>query len=372
MGTDVAVVQANLPAHLQGREVEKSKEFSGGVQSGFPVLSYRGKVWRVKVSGDEKVYVDDKGNAIQTIEGVLVKSNPTLAKTHYEGKYKEGDSGKPRCWSSTGEKPDPDVPNPLNVTCAACPMNIWGSRTSDEGKKMKACQDVRRATFIFRHELEAITRGEKTMDEALVMLLRVPPASLNPLKEYAERIESMGAAPYYLFTTVGFDTDASFPKLSFKGSQWLDETEFGAVEGLRDSDAVQRILNTSAEHATEGTTGEGSEAASSETSANVEASKPAPSEASAVQQEEAYSQSVDDGVAPEAPAAPAAPAPQTEIAPPARPAAVEEAAATPAQPPAPTPVPQAEAQPSVPSEPAAPSPSGSDGDIDEMLSSILD
>ena len=363
-GTAVAEAQANLPAHLQNQLPEATKEFSGGVQSGFPVISYRGKVWRVKISGEEQVYVDpETGDAIQAIEGVLIKSNPTLAKTHYEGKYSEGDSGKPRCWSSNGERPDTDVPNPINPNCAACPMNVWGSRVSDEGKKMKACQDVRRATFVFRHDLEALIAGEKTIDEVPVMLLRVPPASLNPLKDYAERVLApKGAAPFMLYTRIGFDTDASYPRLTFKGAQWLSEAEFGAISDLRESDVVQRILDTSAEHATGGNTDEGDEAASSESTAKAEAPESAPPEASAQEKEEQYSTPADEEIAPARAAAVEEIAAADDIAP----------AAPQAQPPAPTPAPpQAEAK-SVKPEPAVESPDSGDDDIDDMLSSILD
>ncbi|MFV0410798.1 MAG: hypothetical protein ACK5LJ_14230, partial [Paracoccus sp. (in: a-proteobacteria)] len=64
MGTEVAAINKNLPAHLQ-KAVDRTAidEFSGGVQSGFPVISYRGKVWRVKMRGEEQVYVDDNGDA---------------------------------------------------------------------------------------------------------------------------------------------------------------------------------------------------------------------------------------------------------------------------------------------------------------------
>ena len=356
MGTEVATIQnTNLPAHLQKAAGQVSKEFSGGVQSGFPVLSYRGKVWRVKISGEEQVYVNDDGDAIQTIEGVLIKSNPTLAKTHYEGKYSEGDNAKPRCWSSNGERPDADVPNPVNSQCAGCPMNAWGSRITDEGKKMKACQDVRRATFIFRHELEALAAGEKTIDDVPVMLLRVPPASLNPLKDYAERVLApKGAEPFMLYTKVGFDTHASYPKLTFKGSQWLDETEFSAVEELRDSDAVKRILDTSAEHVNEGSTGGEGEESSNASTAKEEAQAPAPSGA-LEEEEESFSDSDDD-----------------DIAPPTRAAAVEEEAAEEVQPPQPKATKPAAKKTSVKKEPEAESPSDGDDDIDAMLSSILD
>lgn len=356
MGTDVTVIQSNLPAHLQAAGPVQ-KEFSGGVQSGFPVVSYRGKVWRVKQGGEEQVYTDENGDAIQFVDAVLVRSNENLSKTYYKGKYSEGDSGKPECWSSDGIRPEQDVPNPVNALCAGCPMNAWGSRVTDEGKKMKACQDVRRVAIMLSHELEAIVAGKKTVEEADVMLLRIPPATLNPLKDYAERVLApKGAAPYMLVTRLGFDTQASYPKLTFKGARWLSEAEFGVISDLRESEVVKRVINTSAEHVDEGTTDGGGDEATSAAPAKAEAPASAPSKA--LQAEEAgFSQATDD----------IAPAP----AEPTRPAAVEEqAAAVITQPP------QAEAQAepaqSAPEPVEPPSPGDADDDVDAMLSSILD
>lgn len=359
-GKNVAVAKSNLPAHLQGKiSPQVSKEFSGGVTAGFPVISYRGKVWRVKKSGEEQVYLSEDGDAVQSIEVVLIKSNERLSKTYYKGKYSEGDQEKPQCWSSDGVRPDNDVPNKVNAMCDSCPMNAWGSKITDEGKKAKACQDVRRCAVIFSHELEDVVAGEKALDDADVMLLRIPPATLSPLKDYAERILApKGATPYMLITKISFDTDASFPKLLFKGARWLSEDEFGAVEELRDSEAVKRILSTSAEHAAGGTTDEEDEASSSDHAANEEASESAPS--GVVAEELAFDDDDDD---------------DDEIAPaPKRAAAIEEDAADEIeQPPKPKAKKKAKAKkPSKPKAPEVESPDEGDEDIDAMLSSILD
>ncbi len=359
MGTEIAIARQNLPAHLQvpSAEMEGKKEFSGGVHSGFPIISYRGRTWRVRQGGDEQVYLDDAGDAVQSVELILVQSSEFLAKTYYKGKYTEGDKAKPDCWSAGGTKPDSDVPNPVNAACQSCPMNVWGSKTTEEGKKTRACQDVRRCVVVFLHELEAFDRGEKPIDEVPVMLLRIPPASLNPLKEYAElKLAPKGLAPYMLSTKVGFDTEVSYPKLTFKGGRFLSETEFGAVEGLRDSDAVKRILDTSAEYATGETTEDGGNEASSESNAKADTPEPASPEASNTE-EQHFSESADDEIAPA----------------PTRAAAVEEDAIAPAptkQPPKPK-----ASKPKAASKkdpPVAESPSADGSDIDEMLSSILD
>ena len=361
---DLVAAKANLPAHLQAAVVDDAcEEFSGGVQSGFPVISLRGGTWRVRQGGEEQVYVDDNDDAIQSVEVVLIRSNERPSKTYYKGKYKEGDTGKPQCWSANGIKPDTEVDAPVNAACQSCPMNVWGSRITDNGQKTRACQDVRRCAVIFAHELEALSAGTKKLSELPVALLRIPPASLNPLKDYVEqKLKPKAIAPYMLATRIGFDTTVSFPKLTFKGSRFLSETEFGAVEELRDSDIVRRILDTSAEHADAGTTEGGSEAASSDSNAKAETPAPAPAPASTANTEEVhFSEEI----------APAPPEPQ-------RAAALEEEAIAAAPPPAPaavvpTPTPTAKKvaeskEPVVVVE----SPDSADTDFEGMLSSILD
>ena len=279
MAKELVVKGANLPAHLKKAANARAaaKEFSGGVQSGFPVLGYRGKTWRVKQSGEEQVYTDEDGDAVQSIHLVLIRSNENLSKTYYKGKYTEGDNSKPTCWSASGIRPDPNVPNPVSSKCQGCPMNVWGSRVSDEGKKQKACQDVRRMAVIMDHELEAVATGEKDIDDAAVFLLRVPGGSLNPLKDYVEKklLPKGGILPYMLVTRVGFDTDAAYPRFTFKGARFLDEDEFSTVEELRDSDIVKRIINEAAELDDGETTEEDADESGSDHDAKDEGSKSA-------------------------------------------------------------------------------------------------
>jgi len=236
---ELALQNAKLPAHLQGA-VDASDEFAGGVQSGFPIISYRGRVWRVKEGGDEQVHVDEEGDALASIEVVLVRSNERPAKIHYDKTYEDGDEGKPRCWSPDGIKPDPEVDNPISASCQNCPNNVWGSRITEAGKKSRACSDVRRAAVQFESRL-----GDP---DAAPLLLRVPPASLNPLKDYVTKVlKPKGIQPYMLVTKIGFDNDADYPKLTFKPSRFLDEDEYAVVMAMRDSEEVGRIVQTSGE-----------------------------------------------------------------------------------------------------------------------------
>lgn len=254
MNMPVKFEGAALPAHLQARQSgsEVAAELSGGVTSGFPVISYRGKVWRFQKGGQEVAFLDQDGNAIPSIELVLLKAKPRPSKIFYAKAYEEGSNEAPTCWSADGLKPDAGVQVPVHSNCAACPNNVWGSRITEQGKKSRKCSDTRRMAVLFYNELE--TKGHA----AHVFLMRIPPASLNPLKDYGEKVLAPKGVPYYaVVTKVGFDPTAAHPKLTFKALRYLTEEEFSTVEDLREGADVAHILAEAVEFSGEaGTTEE--------------------------------------------------------------------------------------------------------------------
>lgn len=376
-GKAVAQPVAGLPAHIQNIATpEAFDEFAGGVTSGFPVISYRGRTWRIRKGDEEQVYLNEQQEAIQSIEVVLLKSNPMPSKVHYDAKYTEGDQSPPRCWSANGVKPDDGVIKPIAPTCAACPNNVWGSKITDEGKKARACSDVRRIAVSFMHQIEEAAAGTREEKDIDVLLLRIPPATLNPLKDYAEKVlKPKGVAPFVLITRVGFDTDVSYPKLTFKAFRFLSETELNVAMKLRDGEDSRRILNEALENVPpddgEGTTTGPVEVAGAPAQAPAEATAKAPSPSTPKLQpveEELFSVPVEDiapvptrAAAVEADAENVIEAAPDEIAPPPAPVS-EPAPAVPA-------VEETAAAPAAPVDPAA---APSDGDFEKMLNSILD
>lgn len=226
---------------------DEFNEFTAGVQSGFAVISFRGKVWRIRKGGKEESYLDDEGGAMPSIEVVMLRSNPKPSKIFYAGSYEEGSSDAPDCWSSNGVSPDAEVPEPVKATCAACPNNVWGSKMTPSGAKSRACADVRRVAVVFATEL-----ADKGTD-ATPLLLRIPPATLNPLKDYADSLQSRGVMVPAMVTKIGFDPTTSHAKLTFRPVRILTDDEAEVVVALRADDTVNRILAESVEHAAAGT-----------------------------------------------------------------------------------------------------------------------
>ena len=203
------------------------------------------------------------------IEVVLVKANPLLGKIYYEGSYSEGDNSAPTCWSADGIKPAPGVTVKQNDLCASCPRNVWGSRITESNKQARECSDHRRMAVQFRHDVEA--KALDPLHVAPVLLLRVPPASLNPLKDYIEKMLAPKNVPAFaVFTRIGFDVESSHPQLTFKGVQFLDQAQGEIVMAARESDETSRILSEAKEYSAEGTT-EGVEAAEPAATGQAEA-----------------------------------------------------------------------------------------------------
>ncbi len=382
-GTTVATPVPGLPAHLQGHITQEAfDEFAGGVTSSFPIISYRGRTWRIRKGGEEQAYLNMDGEAIQSIEVVLLKSNALPSKVFYEEQFTEGDQSPPRCWSANGLKPDTGVEKPIHPTCASCPNNVWGSKITENDKKTRACSDVRRCAVSFKHQLEEVEAGTRLKKDIDVLLLRIPPATLNPLKDYVEKIlQPKGVPPYVLITKIGFDVEVAYPKLTFKGLRFLTAVEVELAVELRGGEDARRILNEALENAppdddAAGITSGISDVPVAPVPVAAEAATKAPAASPKLQpvEEELFSVPVED-IAPtparaavvEADAEQVIDTTPDEIAPPPQPVltAAPPAVAVAASPATPAPEP-AEAPQDV--DP----PADTDADFDAMLSEILD
>lgn len=219
-----------------GEEINKG-ELSHGIQSSFPIISFRGSVWRIKHKGVETVIKNSEGDPVRSIKVIMLKASPQLSKLYYSKQYDEGDDSPPDCFSSDGIKPDPSATKPQCTTCAACPQNVWGSKITPSGNKTKACADNKRLAVVPAADLKNEMFGGP-------MLIRIPPASLSDLDSYSNKLYA-AQVPFPLAETkLSFDTDASFPKLTFECTGIIeDEQKAQIILDLRNSVEVERILD---------------------------------------------------------------------------------------------------------------------------------
>ena len=230
--------QASVPDHIArqfGGSLANNDLSNGVGGGGFPVVSYKGKVWHV-VKGDERTLVTNaEGEPRSSLDVVILKANPNLSKIYYKAGYEEGSSAKPDCFSLDGLVPSVNAQDKQSDKCASCKWNAWGSRISENGAKGKACADSRRLAVAPAYDLEN------------PMLLRVPAGTLKELTAYAQMLNRRKAPYSAVITRIGFDHTVAYPKMQFKATRWLTEEEGDTVAGVLEDDILGDITGTGEE-----------------------------------------------------------------------------------------------------------------------------
>ena len=205
---------SNVPAHiakmLEGKgvtELDSMETGSGGV----PRISLKKSKFTIRV-GDEETKLGEE------IDVVIVGISPEhgFSKTYYESGYSPNSADAPTCQSSDGLKPDAFVESPVSDVCRSCPNSQWGSAKSMSGGKSKKCKDSKR--------LHVILADQINEDEPTIYLLTVTVLSLKPFGAYGKALAKAGSpTPAVVITKLGFDDEASVPKLTFEMVDFLDE-----------------------------------------------------------------------------------------------------------------------------------------------------
>jgi hypothetical protein len=224
-----------LPAYLKNVDKAALNDdlVSGG--GGFPVISIKGKTFAIVRNGEREILPNpkDPDSPATYIDVVILKANKGLSKIYYAKKFDDDSKAeKPDCYSADGITPAADAQSPQAKKCATCKHNQWGSRISDQGSKGKACQDNKRI---------AVTTPDQINEP---YLMRVPPASLGGLTEYAGYLAKRGVKYNMVVTKISFDPEAATPKLLFKAVGLLDDKSYGDVQEALKLDVVERIVGT--------------------------------------------------------------------------------------------------------------------------------
>lgn len=228
--SNIIPINVKVPAYLAakvGQPSALSQSISSGISSGesFPRISIKGSRFRIVEGGTETV-LDST-----TLDVVIVGANPKLSKIFYAKMWdKDAEPAAPDCYSLDGIRPHPESESPQNDLCASCPHNAWGSKIGPQGQQLKACTDQKRLAIVSADD-----------PEGPVYLLQVTPAALKGLNAYHKELSMRGIPAEIVKTKIGFDTDASFPKLKFGFGGFLDEDAYAAVEPLFGADNVLDI-----------------------------------------------------------------------------------------------------------------------------------
>lgn len=239
--SNIVSLDAKVPAHIANRIGKPSalaEKLVGGISSGetWPRISIKGGRFRIK-EGDAETVLQST-----TIDVVIVGSNPRLSKTYYAKAWDpSAEATAPDCSSMDGVRPDSNVAEPQNDICATCPHNAWGSKKGPQGQDLKACSDSKRI---------AVVSADDPSGQIYLML--ITPAALKDLNQYQKDLSHRGIAPELVRTRIGFDTNASFPKLKFGFGGWLTEDEIAAVDEVLSNPTIpemtgEKLRNTPAQ-----------------------------------------------------------------------------------------------------------------------------
>jgi hypothetical protein len=115
-------------------------------------------------------------------------------------------------------------------------MNVWGSKINEQGKKVKACQDTKKLAVVPLRDIPNIGFNGP-------MLYRVTSSELGDLGTFADQMKSRGFPYNSVAVRLGFDPNASHPKVTFKAIRPLSGEEAQQVLELYRSDSVARVLS---------------------------------------------------------------------------------------------------------------------------------
>lgn len=242
---------SEVPAHLQDLFGDESNI---AARSTIDQLSYRGKVWRRIVGGEETVMTkrDSDGETVpmQVVSVIVLDHNKGRSRAYYKGNYEEGKNAAPDCYSGDGVTPDADVKEPCAATCATCPHSVKGSKITESGKQTTACSPFKRI---------AIVPAGKAAASHAPLLLRLAQTSVWDKDNAENEAQNWFAWDQYLdflrargakhtaavVTKVKFDPRTAYPKLLFSAGSWASAEEAAAAKQRLSADAevIAKILS---------------------------------------------------------------------------------------------------------------------------------
>lgn len=211
-------------------------EFMGGLGGSggldMPVLSVRGKVFRLRRDGQE---VSLKTSLLDVI---LVGARNNTSRRFYDSNYQSGEIKAPTCASADGMVPDDNVQEKQADACATCPRNVW--EKTARGMR-KACDDYKRV-LVFLPEKGIYS---PVILDVAATSLRKKKGETGPelqMREYIQQLARNEFEPHQVVTTLGF-TDDEYPRLQFSFRRVVNREEYESVMACRESDDFAAALS---------------------------------------------------------------------------------------------------------------------------------
>jgi hypothetical protein len=217
-----------------------------GVRQSYPRLDFHPQ-WAIKFRGEKTPITASPGLdartgrplpevPVSTVDVVIVGVSRQTSKRFYLSGWdpkKEGEA--PDCFSTAGVAPDAAAQHPQSVACVTCTHNKWGSKVTDAGTKIKACQDRKKIAVVPAADIANEEFGGP-------MILDLPPTGRVALERYARDVRRHGTDPSQVVTTLGKDAQ-TIHQITFTVAGFIpDADDFELAMDLATSDEVRAML----------------------------------------------------------------------------------------------------------------------------------
>lgn len=223
------VVPDYIAARIAARAGQKSSMIAAVLSAGFshPKISTRASRYRLVEDGVETVVGT-------TLDVVTVGVSKYVSKIWYSKPYDGATDVRPDCWSNDGITPDASIAAPFAANCATCSNNVKGSKITPTGSRGKICADQRHIAVM------------PAADPTKVYGLTVTVSAMTALREYFKDLDNYGISPSEVVTQLGFDDQASYPKVTFKQNGFVPDKAMSAVDEICRSEEVKLITRQTA------------------------------------------------------------------------------------------------------------------------------
>jgi hypothetical protein len=229
MGNALAVLDQGAPALPAEIAAQLDEASNLPERASVPSLSYKGKVWSIHMNGEETKLQgrNSEGDLVPlpVMRVIVLDWAKERGRAYYTGAYDPEKASMPDCWSDDGVAPSANVKSPQSTACKTCPMAAKGSKVTDNGKELTACQ---------LHRMIAVVPAAKPLEfPPLRLKLAItsdydgqsPDHEANgwyAFRGYTDQLKARGVKHTALLVTkMMFDPNVAYPKVLFAPDKWV-------------------------------------------------------------------------------------------------------------------------------------------------------
>lgn len=214
MANEMTLFKGAMPSFLKNVGIDETTKKLLGSGAGGKRISIKGGVFRMIANGEEVAVNEDRAMNV-----IVVEASDHVARTFYEGQYKEGEITSPACWSADGKTPSDTASKPQFSNCNDCPQNIKGSGQGES----KACRYSRKLAVVLDGDVDG---DVYSLTLAATSMFGKADGDKLPFDAYVRYLASHNAPVTAVVTEMRFDIKSPVPKLFFSPTRVLTDEEW--------------------------------------------------------------------------------------------------------------------------------------------------